>query len=104
MTSRWLFSPPKALKRHEDVVCCLPTGSGKTAVAISAAWYTLSTAKRLVYTSPLKALSAQKRREFSEIFGEDAVGLAAIPQPASRCGKLVRSCTEPKLYIYNINI
>lgn len=34
---------------------------------------------RLIYTSPLKALSAQKRREFGEIFGLDAVGLAAWP-------------------------
>ena len=30
---------------------------------------------QLIYTSPLKALSAQKRREFAAIFGLEAVGL-----------------------------
>lgn len=30
----------------------------------------------MIYTSPLKALSAQKRRQLSDIFGAEAVGLA----------------------------
>lgn len=63
------------LSRGKDVMCCLPTGSGKTALAVFAAWQALIRGGRLIYTSPLKALSAQKRREFATIFGFEAVGL-----------------------------
>ncbi|CAK9024302.1 DExH-box ATP-dependent RNA helicase DExH15 chloroplastic (ATP-dependent RNA helicase ISE2) (Protein EMBRYO DEFECTIVE 25) (Protein INCREASED SIZE EXCLUSION LIMIT 2) (Protein PIGMENT DEFECTIVE 317) [Durusdinium trenchii] len=59
----------------KDVLCCLPTGSGKTAIAIAAAWQALLQGARMIYTSPLKALSAQKRRQLSDIFGAEAVGL-----------------------------
>jgi len=33
---------------------------------------------KFIYTSPLKALSAQKRREFAQIFGPEAVGLVPL--------------------------
>lgn len=58
-----------------DVVCCMPTGSGKTAIGLFAAWRALVRGRRIFYTTPLKALSAQKRREFAQAFGDDAVGL-----------------------------
>eukprot|EP00434_Breviolum_minutum_P009092 symbB.v1.2.008008.t1/scaffold471.1/size199268/14 len=63
------------LSRGKDVMCCLPTGSGKTAIAVFAAWQVLMRGGKFIYTSPLKALSAQKRREFAQIFGPEAVGL-----------------------------
>eukprot|EP00435_Cladocopium_sp_Y103_P018368 s2503_g4.t1 len=76
----YVLDPPQQnagmeLTRGKDVMCCLPTGSGKTALAVFAAWQALMQGGRLIYTSPLKALSAQKRREFGKIFGLEAVGL-----------------------------
>ncbi|CAL1138712.1 unnamed protein product [Cladocopium goreaui] len=76
----YVLDPPQQnagmeLSRGKDVMCCLPTGSGKTALAVFAAWQALMRGGRLIYTSPLKALSAQKRREFATIFGFEAVGL-----------------------------
>ncbi len=51
------------------VVVCAPTGAGKTAIAEAAALHFLSRGKRVLYTTPLKALSNQKLLEFRERFG-----------------------------------
>lgn len=68
----------EAFLRHaegKDVVCSMPTGSGKTAIGILAIWRALTLGKRVLYSTPLKALSAQKWREFADVFGPGAVGL-----------------------------
>jgi superfamily II RNA helicase len=44
----------------KSVVVCAPTGAGKTAVAVAAAVRVLALGKRIIYTTPLKALSNQK--------------------------------------------
>ena len=44
---------------------CAPTGSGKTLVADFALEYFVSLGKKVIYTSPIKALSNQKFNEFS---------------------------------------
>lgn len=41
-----------------------PTSSGKTLIAEAAAVATVARGRRLFYTTPLKALSNQKFREF----------------------------------------
>jgi superfamily II RNA helicase len=43
-----------------SVVVCAPTGAGKTAIAVAAAVPVLAAGKRVIYTTPLKALSNQK--------------------------------------------
>lgn len=48
---------------------CAPTSSGKTLVAEAAAAATIARGKRLFYTTPLKALSNQKLRDFRCILG-----------------------------------
>jgi superfamily II RNA helicase len=60
---------------HTDVVVSVPTGSGKTYVAIEAARRTMEENRSVIYTSPLKALSNTKYTEFSKIFGADKVGI-----------------------------
>jgi CRISPR/Cas system-associated endonuclease/helicase Cas3 len=47
-----------------SLVVCAPTSSGKTLVAEAAAAATIARGKRLFYTTPLKALSNQKLRDF----------------------------------------
>ncbi len=61
--------------RETDVVISVPTGSGKTYVAVEAARRAMEDNRTVIYTSPLKALSNTKYTEFSRIFGPDAVGI-----------------------------
>jgi hypothetical protein len=59
----------------KDVVVSVPTGSGKTYVAVEAARRAMDDNRTVIYTSPLKALSNTKYTEFSRIFGADRVGI-----------------------------
>ena len=58
-----------------DVVVSVPTGSGKTYVAVEAARRAMEDNRSVIYTSPLKALSNTKYTEFSRTFGADEVGI-----------------------------
>lgn len=58
-----------------DVLVTAPTGTGKTAIAQYAITKNLNDGKKTFYTTPLKALSNQKYREFSKIYGSDNVGI-----------------------------
>ncbi len=58
-----------------DVVISVPTGSGKTYVAVEAARRAMDDNRTVIYTSPLKALSNTKYTEFSRLFGSDKVGI-----------------------------
>jgi superfamily II RNA helicase len=64
-----------ALDADRSVVVCAPTGSGKTLIGEYAIYRALSRGKRVLYTTPLKALSNQKLRDFRDRFGDDQVGL-----------------------------
>ena len=59
-----------ALAAGKSVVICAPTGSGKTLIGEYAIHRALSHGKRVFYTTPLKALSNQKFRDFQEQFAE----------------------------------
>lgn len=58
-----------ALAAGKSVVVCAPTGSGKTVIGEYSIYRALSRGKRVFYTTPLKALSNQKFRDFQERFG-----------------------------------
>ena len=60
-----------ALSAGKSVVICAPTGSGKTLIGEYAIHRALSHGKRVFYTTPLKALSNQKFRDFQEQFGTE---------------------------------
>nr|WP_199303409.1 DEAD/DEAH box helicase [Oscillatoria sp. FACHB-1406] len=64
-----------ALDAEKSIVVCAPTGSGKTLIGEYAIHRSLARGRRVFYTSPLKALSNQKLRDFQQIFGEEQVGL-----------------------------
>eukprot|EP00123_Amoebidium_parasiticum_P013148 comp21799_c0_seq1/m.30998 comp21799_c0_seq1/g.30998 ORF comp21799_c0_seq1/g.30998 comp21799_c0_seq1/m.30998 type:complete len:1068 (-) comp21799_c0_seq1:384-3587(-) len=63
----------KCLERQESVLVSAHTSAGKTVVAEYAIAMALRDKQRVVYTTPIKALSNQKFREFQEEFGD--VGL-----------------------------
>lgn len=60
-------------ERRESVLVAAHTSAGKTVVAEYAIAMAFRDKQRVIYTSPLKALSNQKFRELSEEFGD--VGL-----------------------------
>lgn len=63
----------RAIDNNHSVVVSAPTGSGKTLIAD----YIISKylGDKIIYTAPIKALSNQKYKEFSNDFGKDKVGL-----------------------------
>ena len=63
------------LARGQSVMVAAPTGTGKTLVAEFAIWLAQQRNQRVIYTTPLKALSNQKYRDLREIYGYDNVGL-----------------------------
>ena len=63
-----------AIERNDSVMVSAHTSAGKTVVAQYAIALSLQRRQRVVYTSPIKALSSQKYRELSAAFGGD-VGL-----------------------------
>lgn len=60
----WKRLAIKAFLKGSSVVVSAPTSSGKTLIAEAAAIATMARGRRLLYTTPLKALSNQKFREF----------------------------------------
>lgn len=63
------------LERNEAVFVAAHTSAGKTVVAEYAVALAMQRATRCVYTSPIKALSNQKFRDFAQKFGAERVGL-----------------------------
>ena len=61
------------IHRNESVLVSAHTSSGKTAIALYAVKSAINQNSRVVYTSPIKALSNQKYRELQNQYGE--VGL-----------------------------
>ncbi|MBD2712531.1 DEAD/DEAH box helicase, partial [Limnospira platensis] len=64
-----------ALDEGKSVVVCAPTGAGKTLIGEYSIHRALANGRRVFYTTPLKALSNQKLRDFREQFGDEMVGL-----------------------------
>ncbi|KAM5455743.1 ATP-dependent RNA helicase mtr4 [Microsporum canis] len=62
-----------SIEREESVLVSAHTSAGKTVVAEYAIAQCLRNNQRVIYTSPIKALSNQKYREFAAEFGD--VGL-----------------------------
>ncbi|HYA99500.1 MAG TPA: DEAD/DEAH box helicase [Ktedonobacteraceae bacterium] len=63
------------LAADRSVMVAAPTGTGKTLVAEYAIWRAQQRRQRVIYTTPLKALSNQKYRDLRALYGFDAVGL-----------------------------
>ncbi len=64
-----------AIEKNESVVVSAPTGSGKTLIADYIISKDVQQGIKVVYTAPIKALSNQKFKEFSEAYGAENVGL-----------------------------
>jgi hypothetical protein len=63
-----LEAAKRCLDVNDDLIIALPTSAGKTRIAEMAALVTLSTEKRVLIVTPLRALSAQTERSFRKTF------------------------------------
>lgn len=60
----------------QSVLITVPTGTGKTMMAKAGIFAALARGHRVVYTTPLRALTEEKYRELCADFGDDNVGFA----------------------------
>jgi len=70
-----------------------PTGTGKTVVAEFGIWDAFKRTGRVIYTTPIKALSNQKYRDLRVIYG-DQVGLLTGDVSENRDARVVVMTTE----------
>lgn len=87
----------------DDLVVALPTSAGKTRVAEIAALMTLSSARRVLIVTPLRALSAQTERSFRKTFAPlgfsvsslyGSSGLSAGDEDALRTREIIIATPE----------
>ncbi|XP_040377451.1 DExH-box ATP-dependent RNA helicase DExH15 chloroplastic isoform X2 [Oryza brachyantha] len=84
----------QAFLRGSSVVVSAPTSSGKTLIAEAAAVATVARGRRLFYTTPLKALSNQKFRDFRNTFGDHNVGLLTGDSAINKDAQILIMTTE----------
>ncbi|HZV52818.1 MAG TPA: DEAD/DEAH box helicase [Candidatus Dormibacteraeota bacterium] len=82
------------LDHHRGVLVSAPTSSGKTVVAEYCNFRALREGRRVVYTTPLKALSNQKYRDFVRRYGAERVGLVTGENTINDQAPIVVMTTE----------
>lgn len=82
------------LHKGNDVIVTAPTGTGKTAIAHYVINKNMAEGKKTFYTTPLKALSNDKVREFQKIYGKDNVGLITGDKKINKNAPIVIMTTE----------
>ena len=80
-------------REGQSVMVAAPTSAGKTVVAEYALWRTIGAGKRAIYTTPIKALSNQKRRDLEHFF-PGKVGLLTGDRSENRDAPVVVMTTE----------
>ena len=63
------------LQQKQSIIVSAPTGSGKTIIAEYAIEKALQEKLEMIYTAPIKALSNQKFRDFTQRYGKENVGI-----------------------------
>lgn len=62
-----------SINRNENVLCLVPTGAGKSSLALLQIYKTIKEGKKSIYLSPIKALSNEKYRDFKQTFAENPI-------------------------------
>jgi superfamily II RNA helicase len=81
------------IRAGSSVMVAAPTSSGKTVIAEYAIWCAISAGQRVVYTTPIKALSNQKLRDFEALF-PGRVGLLTGDRSQNRDAQILVMTTE----------
>ena len=73
--STWQQNAIWGILNHKNVIVSAPTGSGKTLPAEYAISHFTKLNKKIIYTTPIKALSNQKKFDFSKNFPDISIGI-----------------------------
>ncbi len=83
----------RTLLAGDSVMVAAPTGTGKTVVADFGVWDAFKGTGRVIYTTPIKALSNQKYRDLRAVYGNE-VGLLTGDVSENRDARAVVMTTE----------
>ena len=83
----------RSLLSGDSVMVAAPTGTGKTVVAEFGVWDVFRRTGRVIYTTPIKALSNQKYRDLRATY-DDQVGLLTGDVSENRDARVVIMTTE----------
>src|SRR3989338_2442435 len=83
-----------SIEQDRSVFVAAPTGAGKTVLADYVIERSLSQNERVIYTSPIKALSNQKFRDFSARYGQHSVGIMTGDVTINPSAALIIMTTE----------
>lgn len=87
------------IQRNESILVSAHTSAGKTVVAEYAIAQCLKNNQRVIYTSPIKALSNQKFREFTEEFGDVGLMTGDVTiNPTATCLVMTTEILRSMLY------
>jgi ATP-dependent RNA helicase HelY len=84
----------RALAGQHSVLVAAPTGTGKTVVGEFGIFLARKSELRAIYTTPIKALSNQKFRDFRARWGDDEVGLLTGDVAVNRSAPVLVMTTE----------
>ncbi|KUJ12063.1 antiviral helicase [Mollisia scopiformis] len=88
-----------SIERSESVLVSAHTSAGKTVVAEYAIAQCLKNNQRVIYTSPIKALSNQKYREFTAEFGDVGLMTGDVTiNPTATCLVMTTEILRSMLY------
>jgi len=88
-----------SIERNESVLVSAHTSAGKTVVAEYAIAQCLKNNQRVIYTSPIKALSNQKYREFAGEFGDVGLMTGDVTiNPTATCLVMTTEILRSMLY------
>ncbi|KAF4637330.1 hypothetical protein G7Y89_g744 [Cudoniella acicularis] len=88
-----------SIERNESVLVSAHTSAGKTVVAEYAIAQCLRNNQRVIYTSPIKALSNQKYREFAAEFGDVGLMTGDVTiNPTATCLVMTTEILRSMLY------
>ncbi|CAK4033354.1 ATP-dependent RNA helicase mtr4 [Lecanosticta acicola] len=88
-----------SIERNESVLVSAHTSAGKTVVAEYAIAQCLKNNQRIIYTSPIKALSNQKYREFNAEFGDVGLMTGDVTiNPTATCLVMTTEILRSMLY------
>lgn len=88
-----------SIQRNESVLVSAHTSAGKTVVAEYAIAQCLKNNQRVIYTSPIKALSNQKYREFTAEFGDVGLMTGDVTiNPTATCLVMTTEILRSMLY------